>query len=409
MITIVGLGYEADSLSVKGLKAIEAADKLFVLTEKTAAGAALKRYNPVYMDDLFETAADFDALDEAIAARLTDGCVYAVDGAGYGGGAVKKLLAAGKATVIAGSVDGADRALYLTATDAVENLPYLDTGAALVVTELDDRILAGELKIKLAPFYADDFECLFCGKPIPLHELDRQKNYGASTTVVFRGDMGLNKDPACFGDAMRMMARLTAPDGCPWDRVQTHESIRSNLIEEAYEAVDAIDGGNLDDMIEEFGDVFLQAILHCDIAARTGEFNVGDVLGHLQTKLYSRHTHVFGDVAAENSRDALKAWDAAKAEEKSYTSLYDILCRMPKGFPAALRAGKAVKKAIKGGAPLDETALLASVQTAVQAGDFGNALFALCGAAAVHGVEPETAINERLQQFIESFRPKEQA
>ena len=129
MITVVGLGYDKDCVSVKGLKAIESADKLFVLTEKTAAGAALKQYNPVYMDDLFESAADFDALQTAIVARLSDGCVYATDGTGYSDGAVKLLTAAGKATVIPGSVESADCALVLTATDAATALSYLDTAA----------------------------------------------------------------------------------------------------------------------------------------------------------------------------------------------------------------------------------------------------------------------------------------
>ena len=406
MITVVGLGYDKDCVSVKGLKAIESADKLFVLTEKTAAGVALKQYNPVYMDDLFETAADFDALQAAIVARLSDGCVYATDGTGYSDGAVKLLTAAGKATVIPGSVESADCALVLTATDAATALPYLDTAAVLVVTELDDAILAGELKLKLSEFYPDDFVCLFgpSHTPIAFCELDRQPVYDAATQVVFPASAALDKKTACFGDIRRMMARLTAPDGCPWDKAQTHGSIRQNLIEEAYEAVDAIDGGNIDDMIEELGDVFLQAVFHCDIGARTGECTLGEVMSNLLNKLYFRHTHIFGDVRAADAKEALGAWESAKAEEKSYTSVYDILCRMPKGFPAALRAGKAVKKAVKGGDDLTEASLKESAAAAIRQGDYADALFCLCGAAALGGVEPETAVNARLKTFIEEHK-----
>lgn len=406
MITVVGLGYQEDALSVRGLRAIEQAETLYVLTEKTAASAALKRFHPVYLDDLFETATDFDALAESVADRLPDGCVYATLGTGYGDGAVKKLLAEGRATVIPGSVEGADRALTVTASDAVTALPYLDTAAALVVVELDNRLLAGELKLTLSEFYADDFVCLFGPehRPIPLRELDRQSSYGPETSAVFPASDAFTKTAACFGDIRRMMARLTAPDGCPWDKAQTHQSIRQNLIEEAYEAVDAIDADSPDDMLEELGDVLLQAVFHCDIAARTGEFTLGEVLTNLLNKLYFRHTHIFGDVRAADAGEALGAWEAAKADEKQYEGLYDILRRLPKGFPAALKAGKAVKKAVKGGDDLNEAALKSRAVEAIEQGDYEGALFDLCGAAALGGVEPETALNRKAEVFIEEHK-----
>lgn len=404
MITIVGLGYGADCMSVKGLRAIESADKLYVLTEKTEAGRALKKFNPIYLDRAFEGAADFEALAERIAEEIPDGAVYAADGDGYSDGAAKRLAAAGNAVILPAAVEGTDRALRTTATDALTEFPCLDTGAGLVITEIDDRFLAGELKLKLLEYYAPDTVCAFCGKSrrtLPLADLDRQRDYGAETFVVIAGDTALDKQTATFGDLVRMMRRLTGMGGCPWDRAQTHESIRQNLIEEAYEAVDAIDAGDLDNMIEELGDVLLQAVFHCDIAARTGEFTLGDVVSALVRKLYTRHTHIFGADKAANESEALGAWEAAKAEEKSYTSLYDVLKRLPKGFPSALKAGKAVKKAAKAGASFTEKECAIRAAQALGAGMYGEALFYACAASALSGTEPETALNLETERFIE--------
>lgn len=404
MITAVGLGYGKNDISLRGKAAIKDADALFVKTIKSPAGRRLKRYGARSFDGLFETAENFDSLNALIADRLAEAgdAVYCTDGTGRDG-AVRELQARGvPVDVIPGAVDVSD--VTLSATDIAGDCPCLDTALGLTVTELDDRLLAGDVKLALLKFYAPQTACLFAsgGKrlKITLEEADRQKKYGIDASLRIEGDGSLNKSVACFGDLMRIMKRLTAPSGCPWDREQTHDSIRQNLIEEAYEAVDAIDARDTDAMTEEIGDVLLQAVFHCDIAERAGEFGLSEVLSRLCGKLYFRHTHIFGKDTASDAAEALTAWEKAKAKEKSYESLYDILSRLPKGFPSALKIGKAVKKAAKYDGAVTASAMEQAAREALDKGDFAQSAFALIAASALSGVEPETALNKAAEEFI---------
>ena len=127
----------------------------------------------------------------------------------------------------------------------------------------------------------------------------------------------LNKDFYTFEDLVEIMKFLRAPDGCPWDKVQTHESIRSNLIEETYEVIEAIDNKDDELMKEELGDVLLQVVFHSEMAAEDNAFDINDVINDLCRKLVVRHPHVFGDVKADNSDEALKSWDDVKMKTKS--------------------------------------------------------------------------------------------
>ena len=163
------------------------------------------------------------------------------------------------------------------------------------------------------------------------------------------GENSLFKARYSDGDLVHVMNRLTAEDGCPWDRAQTHESIRINAVEEAYELCEAIDGGDVDNMREEVGDLMLQAVFHSDIAERAGEFTRLDVIDELVHKLVTRHTHIFGENKASSADEALAAWENAKAVEKKAESLQRQLERIPDVFPALLRAQKIIKKLVKGG------------------------------------------------------------
>lgn len=413
MIVAVGLGYSKDDLSVKGKRAVRAASQVYVKSLKSPAGRGLKRYATGAFDEMFEQAADFDGLYGQIADSLVaadaaaDGTVvYCTDGTGRDG-VVAELLTRGIAVqVIPGAVDASG--LSISATAVVTACPYLDTATDLTVNEIDDKWLAGELKLKLLRFYAPETPCTFVCKDmridITLEALDRQKRYGVDATLYISGSDALNKSVACFGDLLRVMDRLTAPDGCPWDKAQTHTSIRQNMIEEAYEAVDAMDAGDIDGMVEELGDVILQAVFHCNIAERTGEFDISDALSGLCGKLYSRHTHIFGADRAADAGEALTAWEKAKAVEKKYESLYDILSRLPKGFPAALKIGKAVKKVAKSDKSVTAEKFMQSAREALEKDDAVTATFALIAASALSGVEPETALNERACTYIEGFR-----
>lgn len=147
-----------------------------------------------------------------------------------------------------------------------------------------------------------------------------------------------------FDEFVSTVARLRAPDGCPWDKEQTHQTIASNMIEEAYEAVDAIENDDIEHMREELGDVLLQVVLQSQIAKDNGEFSIDDVCRDVNEKMIRRHPHVFGDVEATDANEVLDIWDKKKLEEKPVDTTA-ILNDVPKSFPALMQAQKLSRKA----------------------------------------------------------------
>lgn len=161
-----------------------------------------------------------------------------------------------------------------------------------------------------------------------------------------------------FDAFVATIAALRAPDGCPWDREQTHESIAKNMIEEAYEAVDAIEAHDITHLREELGDVLLQVVLQSQIAADAGEFTIDDVCRDVNAKMIRRHPHVFGEAQAANATEVLDLWDQVKLAEKGTvdaaadetgTPRESLLAAVPKGFPALMQAQKISRKAAAAG------------------------------------------------------------
>ena len=217
-----------------------------------------------------------------------------------------------------------------------------------------------------------------------------------------------------FSDLEQIMQRLRADDGCEWDRAQTHESIRINLIEEAYELVDAIDQKDVAAMKEECGDVLMQAVFHAEIAQKNGEFNYMDMVTGLCRKLIDRHTHIFGNNHASNADEALVFWEAAKKKEKHYASASDQMDRVPKNLPALLFAEKIQKYAKKVGFDWDdvegayqkiaeETEELRCADSAHRTEEGGDLLFAVVNALRFYKVEPELALREANKKFMRRF------
>ena len=158
-----------------------------------------------------------------------------------------------------------------------------------------------------------------------------------------------NKDRYDVTDLKRLVSVLRGPGGCPWDAEQTHESIRRNLLEEAYEAAEAIDEKNPVHLCEELGDVLMQVIFHADIEADAGRFDLNDVADMSVKKLISRHPHVFGDVAVSGSDEVLQNWDVIKRAEKKHETVADSLSAVARSLPGLWRAEKIQKKAAKVG------------------------------------------------------------
>jgi len=153
------------------------------------------------------------------------------------------------------------------------------------------------------------------------------------------------KEKYTIDDLLEIVRLLRAPDGCPWDRVQTHESIKKSMIEETYEAIEALDNNDDKGFANELGDVLLQVVFHAVMAKERNAFDFDDILKEVCDKLITRHTHVFGDKRAENAEDALKTWEENKKKEKRQKLYSETITDIPKGLPALMSAEKVQKKA----------------------------------------------------------------
>ncbi|MEE1197606.1 MAG: nucleoside triphosphate pyrophosphohydrolase [Acutalibacteraceae bacterium] len=236
--------------------------------------------------------------------------------------------------------------------------------------------------------------------------------------------MWYNKEKYTFDDFKKIIEILRSPEGCPWDREQTHNTIRNEFIEETYEAVDAIDRGDKTDLCEELGDVLLQIMLHSQIADENGDFNVEDVIDGVAKKMVLRHPHVFGDVSVENSAQVLENWDKIKKTEKHQTSYTDTLKSVPMSYPALMRAQKIQKRAGKVGfdfesieAPLQKlNEEHAELLEAIATGDkekiteeYGDLLFTMVNISRFLKIDSEEALQKASDKFIKRFEAVEDA
>lgn len=219
-----------------------------------------------------------------------------------------------------------------------------------------------------------------------------------------------------------IMHRLRAPGGCPWDAEQTHSSLVPNLIEEAYETIDAIRRGDDADLREELGDLLLQVVFHSELAQETGRFTLDEVAGGISDKLVRRHPHVFGESAAADSDAVLRQWDAIKRGEKGHTT-EPYLHGTGKGLPALLRAVKLQKKASKVGFDwpdeagvieklMEETTELRAALSAddadAVADEMGDVMFSLVNLARFRQLDPEVLMARANAKFEHRFAAVEQ-
>ena len=228
------------------------------------------------------------------------------------------------------------------------------------------------------------------------------------------------KDSYGVKDLEEIVRILRAPGGCPWDAEQTHQSIRRNFLEEAYEAVEAIDEGSPEHLEEELGDVLLQVVMHARMEQEAGRFDLDGVADGICKKLIYRHPHVFGDVAVSGTGEVLSNWEALKRKEKGQATNTDALEAVARALPALWRAEKVQKKARKAGfdwpdvsGALDKLSEeLEELKTAAAEGtnvaeELGDLLFSAVNAARFLKVDPEDALNGATDKFIGRFRKVE--
>ena len=230
------------------------------------------------------------------------------------------------------------------------------------------------------------------------------------------------KDKYTFDDLVEIVSLLRAPGGCPWDREQTHQSIKKNLIEEGYELIEAIDGGNPEKIADESGDLLLQVVFHAIIGKDSGEYEINDVTDAICRKLIHRHPHVFGEVEVADSGEVLKNWDAIKRADREQSSIAEELRGVSKYLPALMRAEKIQKKAAKtgfcwesAGQALDKLAEEAQeLREAVRDNtnideELGDMLFAAVRVASTLDKDPEQALHSACEKFIRRFTAMEQS
>lgn len=218
-------------------------------------------------------------------------------------------------------------------------------------------------------------------------------------------------------DLIRIMELLRSPEGCPWDKVQTHQSIRRDMLEEAYEVAEAIDNQDYENLKEELGDVLFQVVFHSCMAQEAGKFTFDDVVDGVAQKMVFRHPHVFGTAEAENTEQALVTWDAQKQVEKGQKTVGDTLDAVARSLPALIRAQKIQKKAQKAGFDWDNVdpvldKISEEVEELKQAvrensnveEELGDLLFAAVKAGRFLQVDGEDALHNACEKFIRRFR-----
>lgn len=290
---------------------------------------------------------------------------------------------------------------------------YYDTRSELKITDVGESD-AQAVADKLSQLVGADAEVCCDGKKTRAADIVPCKE-AALEPLSF-----LDKKRHDFADLIRIMRRLCAEDGCEWDKAQTHESIRANAVEEAYELVEAINNKDVPNIREECGDVMLQSVFHCRIAEKNGEFTVSDALTELCEKLIQRHPHVFGDVVATNPEESLSFWEAAKAKEKGAYGAVAKMKRTAKALPAVERAVKVQKAAKKAGFDFanaddaakkvgEELAECLSASDTEREMECGDLLFAAVNVIRLLGIDPETALSRSVAKFVSRFERLEAA
>ncbi len=449
VITVVSLGPgDPKLLTLQTVEALRRSRCLILRTSRHRTAEWLQDEGVAFADydALYDEYEDFDTLHAEMARLLWEtahekSVTFAVIDA-QTDGAVRALRAScpedGKVIILPG-ITMADSALallpeefeqsgsvrILPAMDAVQAAP--DPATPLLVTEIFERVLASDLKLRLTDLYGDEPQVVFFPssvkinrKPlvIPLMELDRQHTYD-HTVCLYIPAMDLKaRERYCFDDLLRVMHTLRAV--CPWDGEQTHESLRKYLIEEAYEAVGAIDEDDMEHLADELGDVLLQIAFHTDIAQEFGEFSISDVTTAIVRKMIYRHAHIFGNVHCSTAEEVSQSWEQLKKAEKGLTTQASVLADVSQGLPALMRAAKVQKKAANVGFDWDDALgalpkiheeadeVLAELEAGRDPGEeLGDLLFSCVNVARLAGQEPELLLKAATEKFIRRFTAME--
>lgn len=202
-----------------------------------------------------------------------------------------------------------------------------------------------------------------------------------------------------FYEFCKIIEKLRAPEGCPWDREQTHSSLSKHLIEEAYEAYDAIEEGNPQKIADELGDVLLQIVMHSQIGKEEGTFTIDDVIRLVSEKMIERHPHVFGEIKVHGSEEVLDNWEAIKKKQRGQKTVHEAMEGITRSLPALTRASKIIDKAKKAKLYTSQ-----DENKKVSSDEIGAMLFDVCALAQQNGIDAEAALTAETKKFIKKIQ-----
>lgn len=468
-LTVVGLGPGSwSSLTLEAAETLRGAKEVYVraTTHPTTASIVPKLPDGVVhgFDELFLSQSTLDAAHAAVSeeiarlARRPGGVVYAVPGSPSLGDRtvplVLEMLSPGTPVRMIAGVSYVETCLravgvispdwvevldaaeidLLSRENAVGEVPDRETRlpwraplptVPLLVSHLGSTSVASRVGGWLARYYPEGHPLqLVSGmeesdpwpKTVALAELN-SAGVGA-LTALYVPPLSETENVRTFSGLMNLTRTLRAPGGCPWDREQTHASLKPHLLEEAYEVVDALDSGNAAEICEELGDLLFQVTIHAQVAAEAGEFAIEDVIGGIVTKLIGRHPHVFGDAQLESTQDVLHAWESLKQKQKpKRTSVFEGI---PRGMPALPQSNLIQKRAAGVGFEWpDVEAVIAKVEEELselrqeidggesaerKREELGDILFALVSVARHLRIDPEEALRLANRKFSARFQ-----
>jgi tetrapyrrole methylase family protein/MazG family protein len=450
-LTIVGLGPGEEGLITRAAwQALENAGEVYMRTNDHPLAEILQQYTQVRsFDEIYERETEFEAVYSKIVkqllhlARRPEGVVYAVPGDPLVGEATvtELLLQARSESLPVQLIHGVsfiEPCMELLGYDALEGLyvcdaldiarrhhPPFPPDTPVLVSQLYSRLVASEVKLTLFNQYPETHQVILihsAGSPqasqeqVSLFEIDQVSSLANQTSLFLPA---LPQESA-FESFQETVARLRAPDGCPWDREQTHSSLRMHLLEEAYEALQALDREDTQDLREELGDLLLQIVLQAQIATEGGEFTMADVVASIQAKIISRHPHVFGELEVEGVDQVLQNWESLKAEERREKgSQKGALAGVPLGLPALAQADEIQDRAARIGFDWDalegvidkvreefDEVAAASLPKDKEA-EIGDLLFSIVNYARWLNVDPEAALRTANVRFRDRFHRME--
>ena len=448
-ITILGLGPGDPSLLTRqAWHVLESITEIYLRTKQHPTVNSFPKPLTIYSYDyLYENAETFEAVYEQIVEQIIKlgsrprGVVYAVPGHPFVAEATSHAiyrqardiglpvriiegLSFLEPTFTALAIDPLPHIAIVDALELViDHVPPFPPDAPALIAQIHSPSIATEVKLTLMEVYPDEHPVKLVhasGTPLhqvetlPLYQIDRSPMVGMTTTLFLPGLEAYTS----FESFQEIIAHLRAPEGCPWDREQTHQSLRPHLLEETYEALDALDKNDPAALQEELGDILLQIVLHAQIANEYGEFSMADILKSISAKIIQRHPHVFGDLKVEGVEHVLKNWEVLKAAEREANGKVEdsILDGITPSLPALAQADQYQRRVARVGFDWPDiqgviqkvneelSEVIRAEDLPSRADEVGDLLFTIVNLARHYEIDAESALRETNARFRKRFR-----